>query len=224
MVVFGFCCCDPGPVRPGGLGNGNAGKVQLAIILRHPAMARFAKGTEAINFVFLGSLVAPLQAESCNYPATPHSVHKSLLLNKLPPINETGSIHRSVDTAGAARYGILSGKARMSGRLFKTKDWEKLAKEANFRPAEMAAICRVSLRQLERHFGKELKSTPKEWIRQFRCRLALKLIMEGYSNKAAASELKFGNPSHLCHEFRKVYGSSPQTLAQSEPRDVAFRQ
>jgi AraC-like DNA-binding protein len=165
------------------------------------------------------------QADSCNYPTAPDFVRNSLLLNTLYPINENGSVHRSVDTAGEATYGIL-GKSNMSGRLIRTKDWEKLAKEANFRPAEMAAICRISLRQLERHFGKEFKSTPKEWMRQFRCRLALKLIMEGYSNKAAASELKFGNPSHLCHEFRKVYGSSPQTYTQSksEPRDVAFRQ
>jgi len=44
-------------------------------------------------------------------------------------------------------------------------------------------------------------------------RLAKQLISQGYSNKAAAAEVKFATESHLCREFKKVFGTSPQTFA-----------
>jgi len=43
--------------------------------------------------------------------------------------------------------------------------------------------------------------------------MAKELIAQGYSNKAAASELKFASQSHFCREFKRVFGASPQTFA-----------
>jgi AraC-like DNA-binding protein len=43
--------------------------------------------------------------------------------------------------------------------------------------------------------------------------MAKQLIAQGYSNKAAAAELKFSSESHFCREFKKVFGTSPQTFA-----------
>src|SRR5258706_16439215 len=97
-------------------------------------------------------------------------------------------------------------------RLLRIEDWSKVAQEANFQPANMAVLCSVSLRQLERFFSVRFGKTPGEWNRELRCRHALKLITEGYSNKAVVAELKFANDSHLCHEFKRVYGSSPQSF------------
>ena len=101
----------------------------------------------------------------------------------------------------------------MSGRLHRIGNWVKLAREARFRPAEMAALCPVSLRQLERFFIKEFKQTPTEWTRELRCRLARRLISEGWSNKAVTTELQFADESHFCHEFKRIYGVCPQTYA-----------
>src|SRR6266851_2277153 len=100
----------------------------------------------------------------------------------------------------------------MSGRLVRIEKWETLARQADFQPAKMAALCSISLRQLERFFARRFRQTPGEWSRELKCRQALKLITEGYSNKAVVAELKFASESHFCHEFKRVYGASPQSF------------
>jgi|SRR6266568_3299136 len=100
----------------------------------------------------------------------------------------------------------------MSGRLLKIREWEELASEAKFQPAVMAALCPVSLRQLERFFLRTFNKTPTQWTRELRCRVACQLISQGWSNKAVVAELYFANESHFCHEFKRVYGVSPQTF------------
>jgi AraC-like DNA-binding protein len=102
----------------------------------------------------------------------------------------------------------------MSARQFRTEDWQKLALEARFKPGEMADLSGITLRQMQRRFRKELGVTPTEWVRRFRCELALKLICEGYKNKAVVIELEFGNESQLCHDFRRVYGATPKSFAR----------
>ena len=93
--------------------------------------------------------------------------------------------------------------------------WEFLASEAKFQPSLMADLCLVSLRQLERYFTFHFKQSPGKWARELRCRLARDLIARGWSNKAVAAELHFGNESHLCHEFIHHYGVPPQAFATS---------
>ena len=101
----------------------------------------------------------------------------------------------------------------MSKRLEKIEDWEALAREADFEPGTMAALCPISLRQLERHFRLHFQKTPRQWVRELRCRQAQELVIRGYSNKAIVAELRFGSESHFCHEFKKVVGVSPQSRA-----------
>ena len=101
----------------------------------------------------------------------------------------------------------------MSARLLKVAEWERLAAQANYRPSTMADLCPVSLRELQRFFAKQFNKTPKEWTRELRCRIARKLITQGWSNKAVANELHFAHETHFCREFKKVYGFSPQTFA-----------
>ena len=100
----------------------------------------------------------------------------------------------------------------MSRCLLQIRDWERLAKEAHFQPQVMAALCPISLRQLERFFKQDLHKTPRQWVRDLRCRLALKLVSEGWSNKAVAAELHYWDESHFCREFKRMCGASPQTF------------
>jgi AraC-like DNA-binding protein len=101
----------------------------------------------------------------------------------------------------------------MSARLLRIHDWEKLAREARFKPSTMAALCPISLRQMQRFFEKEFEKTPRKWLREIRCRKALELVKEGWSNKAIAAELHFADGSHFCHEFKRAFGTSPQMHA-----------
>src|SRR6266404_1861201 len=100
----------------------------------------------------------------------------------------------------------------MSALLSNIQNWEKLAQEAAFQPAVMAALCPVSLRQMQRFFAERFEKTPREWARELRCRLARQLITQGWSSKAVAADLGFVDASHLCREFKRVYGVSPQTF------------
>jgi len=94
-------------------------------------------------------------------------------------------------------------------------NWEELARQAEFEPAKMANLCRISLRQLERFFAGQFHKTPEEWVLQLKCRLAQQLIARGYSTKAVAAELGFFDVPHLCHVFKKLHGANPQSFAPS---------
>jgi AraC-like DNA-binding protein len=104
----------------------------------------------------------------------------------------------------------------MSNPLEGQQDWERLAKEAEFKPAGMALLFSVSERHLERMFKKHLKRTPRSWLRELQCRLARDLIARGYSSKEAAAELGFATSAHFCREFKKIFGVSPQCFAPNQ--------
>lgn len=101
----------------------------------------------------------------------------------------------------------------MSARLQRITNWERLAEEARYRPGIMAAKCPIGLRQLERFFAKEFKKSPKAWTKELQMRSARRLLSLGFSNKAVAEQLGFGNESQLCHDFKKHFGRTPQAFA-----------
>lgn len=98
-------------------------------------------------------------------------------------------------------------------RLAQVQDWEKLARNARFQPAALARLNLVSLRHLERFFLARFRQTPGQWSRALKCRLACDLIAQGLPNKAVVEELGFANQSHLCHEFKRFLGVSPQSFS-----------
>src|SRR3954451_3971172 len=102
----------------------------------------------------------------------------------------------------------------MITRFLNQVEWEKVAIKAEFQPSQMAVLCGISLRQLERHFARVFRQTPKLWVRVFRCRLAIQLLTAGYSNKEVVARLHFGSASHFCHDFRKAYPGSPRKTAE----------
>lgn len=104
-------------------------------------------------------------------------------------------------------------RSNVNGSLLTIEQWEQVARKADFNSARMASLCSISERQLQRLFRQHLHCTPSHWLRELQCRLAKELIVLGYSNKAAANELRFANESHFCREFKKFFGTSPQSFA-----------
>jgi AraC-like DNA-binding protein len=101
----------------------------------------------------------------------------------------------------------------MNQRLSRIHDWETLARDAKYQPGTMAALCPISLRQLQRFFLLHFNRTPGCWLRELRGHQARELISHGWSNRAVATELGFSNESHLCHEFKRLFGVPPQTFS-----------
>jgi AraC-like DNA-binding protein len=103
----------------------------------------------------------------------------------------------------------------MSARKLRIEEWERLVPDAEFCPRKLASSCGMSLRTLQRLCEQVFHTTPSGLIRELRCRMALDLVSKGYSNKEVAVMLKFASPTHFCHEFKKVYSSSPRKQASS---------
>jgi len=101
----------------------------------------------------------------------------------------------------------------MSRRTLESTEWERLAKEAEFDARKMALLLSISERQLQRLFKQKFADTPSRWLHGLQCRLARQLISQGYSTKAAAAEMGFSSGSHMCHQFKRFFGSSPQNFA-----------
>mgnify|MGYP001269886524 CR=1 FL=1 len=93
------------------------------------------------------------------------------------------------------------------------QNWESLAAEANYRPRELASLCTVSLRTLQRHFSGRYGMTLGEWLRDLRINQAYERIKSGEQIKYVAYDLGFKQPSHFSRVFKKVHGVTPSTVA-----------
>src|SRR6266700_657664 len=100
----------------------------------------------------------------------------------------------------------------MSRRRLRVEKLETLARNAKFQPGKMAILWPISVRQMERIFQHEFQKSPRLWLRELQCRLAKELISQGYSNKSVTAELWFGSETHFCREFKKAFGSPPQSF------------
>src|SRR5690349_14283589 len=103
-------------------------------------------------------------------------------------------------TTSDASLGAVGCRTAQLARLYGI-NCEQLARDANFQAADMAASCGISLRHLERFFHENFHTTPREWVRAFRCRLAQALIRRGFSSKAVVQDLGYADHAQLCHDF-----------------------
>ncbi len=97
----------------------------------------------------------------------------------------------------------------MTSRLDRNKDWLELAKESRYSAKQLAALCRVSLRQLERYYNNSFGRAPQQWLNEVRLREAKKLLLKGGSVKEATSRLGFKQASHFSRWFKQHTGRPP---------------
>ena len=93
--------------------------------------------------------------------------------------------------------------------LFLT-DWKTLATKANYRPSDLAKICCVSLRTLQRHFRREYRLTISEWIKSNRLERARTRLLAGEAIKKVAYDEGYKQLSHFSREFKKRFGVAPR--------------
>jgi len=94
--------------------------------------------------------------------------------------------------------------------ISRSSRWAKLARDCQFDEKEMARRTMVSVRQLQRHFKEQMGRTPKAWLNEQRMIVARKLLQEGCSVKATASQTGFKQASHFCREFKHCYEMTPR--------------
>jgi transcriptional regulator GlxA family with amidase domain len=89
------------------------------------------------------------------------------------------------------------------------QEWLKLAQQAEWSVTKLAKLCKVSLRGLELHFLKKMRSTPKNWLVGQRQKQALELLRDGSMVKEAAAQLAYKHANHFSREFKKHWGYCP---------------
>jgi len=115
----------------------------------------------------------------------------------------------------------------MSSRLVFVQEWEVLAAKARYRASDLAEICQISLRTLERHFQKNYGETVSKWLNELRLKQAYAALQTGKSVKEVAFDYGYKQVSHFSREFKNHFGISPSFLTHaSRPleRTTHYRQ
>jgi AraC family transcriptional regulator len=125
-----------------------------------------------------------------------------------------------------ARYcERVSGEAPGSGGLapWRLRLIDERLREVREAPTlgELAALCRVSVRQLARGFRSSRDCSIGEYVANARVEHAKRLLLAGESVKGVAYSLGFASPSGFCFAFRRSTGVTPREFRQRAPRLAA---
>ena len=101
----------------------------------------------------------------------------------------------------------------MSQRLKTVQEWEILAQSSHYRANELAALCQVSLRTLQRHFRAHYRLTVSGWLREVRLREAYGRVIGGATIKEVAFDLGYKQLSHFSRDFKSYFGVPPSFLS-----------
>ena len=103
------------------------------------------------------------------------------------------------------------------GRLLVTDwNWEDLARLAHYDANELAKLCEISTRQLQRHFRRQFRRTPQNWLNERRLLAAQSLLVSGDSVKKVALDLGYKQSSHFCRQFKTRNNMTPSQFARSQ--------
>src|SRR5258708_17791004 len=89
------------------------------------------------------------------------------------------------------------------------------ARDAAYQPATFAALCHLSLRQLERIFFAKRHESPRAWLDNIRLHDAKEGLVQGEFVKVVALQVGFSQSKHFSRWYRRLTGVNP-----SEPVPV----
>ena len=108
------------------------------------------------------------------------------------------------------------GKGNMGRLLLVKGKWEELAESSHYDANQLAKLCGVSTRQLQRHFRRSFHCSPQSWLNERRLQIAEVLLLSGESVKKVALDLGFKQPSHFCRQFKSRNKMTPSQFAISQ--------
>lgn len=111
----------------------------------------------------------------------------------------------------------------MAKKAITREQWETLAAASHYKAWELARLCNVSLRQLQREFRRQTGSSPQSWLDDRRIIASERLLLEGHPIKAVAFDLGYKQPSHFCRQFKERRQLTPsEFIALLVPRDMSL--
>ena len=96
-----------------------------------------------------------------------------------------------------------------------TEGMEDLATRAHFDAKELAKLCKLSVRQLQRDFRRQKGCTPQNWLNGQRLMVAQRLLQSGEPVKKVALDLGFKQSSHFCRQFKMRHNLTPAQFVES---------
>jgi transcriptional regulator GlxA family with amidase domain len=88
--------------------------------------------------------------------------------------------------------------------------WEQLAGTARYDAKELAKLCNLSVRQLERDFSRLLARSPQDLLNEQRIKAAQQRLLSSQPFiKVVALELGFKQVSHFCRQFKEQTEMTP---------------
>ena len=103
------------------------------------------------------------------------------------------------------------------------EQWEQLAGAARYDAKELAKLCNLSVRQLERDFRRGLERSPQDWLNEQRIKAAQQLLLSGQPVKVVALELGFKQTSHFCRQFKSQVNLTPSQYAAQNQFNIPCR-
>ena len=103
------------------------------------------------------------------------------------------------------------------------RSWLRLAHEAKYSSATMAALCGITVRQLERHAQDVLGCTPQQWLDEQRMVRAQSLLRELDTIKEVAFKLGYVQASHFSRHFKEHAGMTPSQYIKLHQRMELLR-
>ncbi len=98
--------------------------------------------------------------------------------------------------------------------------WEVLAQKAHYNANELARLCGISARHLQRHFRHNFHCSPQAWLNQRRLLFAQMLLLNGESVKKVALDLGFKQPSHFCRQFKNLCKMTPSEFISMQLQTI----
>ena len=96
------------------------------------------------------------------------------------------------------------------------QSWYELAEQAAFRPAQLAALCGVSIRKLERQFNAHVNQSPKAWLAARRMETATRRILTSSDLiKTIAFDLGFTQAGNFARQFKQATTMTPGQFRSS---------